>query len=88
MQVVYKRTKTKIDFYCYDYSKFAQSTDGSRTIKDKILLLSRLDHPSHNDKSRKVFSLPVIDVGLSVLLPEDRANEYETYSDIQGVTES
>ena len=36
-----------------------------------------LNHPSYNDRYRKVFSLPPKEVGLSILLPEDRAKEYE-----------
>ena len=36
-----------------------------------------LNHPSYNDKYRKVFSLPFKADDVSILLPEDRANEYE-----------
>ena len=36
-----------------------------------------LNHPSYNDRYRKVFSLPVKEDGLSILLREDRADEYE-----------
>ena len=36
-----------------------------------------LNHPSYNDRYRKFFSLPLKEGGLSILLPEDRANEYE-----------
>ena len=47
-------------------------------IIDKTLLPLMLNHPSYNDRYRKVFSLPLKDGCLiSILLPEDRANEYE-----------
>ena len=36
-----------------------------------------LIHPSYNDRYRKVFRLPVKEGELIILLPEDRANEYE-----------
>ena len=36
-----------------------------------------LNHPSYSDRYRKVFSLPLKEGGLNILLPEDRANEYE-----------
>ena len=36
-----------------------------------------LNHPSYTDRYRKVFSLPLKKGGLSILPPEDRANEYE-----------
>ena len=35
------------------------------------------NHPSYSDRYRKVFSLPLKEGGLSLLLPGDRANEYE-----------
>ena len=41
-------------------------------IIDKFLIPSMLNHPSYNDGHRKVFSLPVKEGGLSILLPEDR----------------
>ena len=46
-------------------------------IIDNNLIPSMLNHPSYNDRNRKVFSLPLKEVGLSILLPEDRANQYE-----------
>ena len=51
-------------------------------IKDKIFILSMLKHPSYNDKSRKVFSFQVKDGGLSIILPDDRANEEKTSNGI------
>ena len=36
-----------------------------------------LNHPSYKDRYWKAISLPVEKGGLSILLPEDRANEYE-----------
>ena len=36
-----------------------------------------LNHPSYNDRYRKVFSLPLKEGELSIVLPEDSANEYE-----------
>ena len=44
---------------------------------DKNPIHSMLNHPSYNDRHRKVFSLPLKEGGLRILLPEDRANEYE-----------
>ena len=46
-------------------------------IIDKNLIPSMLNHPSYNDRYRKVFSLPLKEGGVSILLHEDRANEYE-----------
>ena len=46
-------------------------------IIDKNLIPSMLNHPSYSDRYRKVFSLPLKEGGLNILLPEDRANEYE-----------
>ena len=46
-------------------------------IIDKNLITSMLNHPSYNHKYRKVFSLPLKEGGLSILVSEDRANEYE-----------
>ena len=43
-------------------------------IIDKNLIPSMLNHPSYNDRYRKVFTLK--EGGLSILLTEDRANEY------------
>ena len=34
------------------------------------------NHPSYNDRYRKVFSLPLKGGGLSILIAEDRANEF------------
>ena len=36
-----------------------------------------LNHPSYNDRYRKVFSLPVKNGGVSIFLTEDRANKHE-----------
>ena len=36
-----------------------------------------LNDPSFNDSYRKVFSLPVKNGGLRILLPEDSSNKYE-----------
>ena len=41
------------------------------------LIPSLVSHPTYNEKYRKIFSLPVRKGGLSILLPEDRAHEYE-----------
>ena len=38
-----------------------------------------MSHPSYHDRYRNVFSLPVEDRGLSILLQKDRANDYERY---------
>ena len=46
-------------------------------IIDKNLIPSMLNHLSYSDRYRKVFSLPLKEGGLNILLPEDRANEYE-----------
>ena len=46
-------------------------------IIDKNLIPSMLNHLSYNDKYWNVFSLPLKEGRLSILLPEDRANEYE-----------
>ena len=40
---------------------------------------SILNHPSYNDKYRKVFPIPVKDGGLSILLHADKANKYEIF---------
>ena len=62
----------------------AKTTPNSETllreaekIIDKNLIPSMLNHPFYNDRYRKVFSLPLKEGGLSIFLPEDRANEYE-----------
>ena len=44
---------------------------------DKNLISSMLKQPSYNDKYQKVFSHLVRDGGLSILLPEDKVNEYQ-----------
>ena len=36
-----------------------------------------VNHPSYKDRNGKLFSVPVKKGGLSILLPEDRANDYE-----------
>ena len=41
------------------------------------LIPSLVSNPTYNEKYRKIFSLPVREGGLSILLPEDRAHEYE-----------
>ena len=41
------------------------------------LITSLVSHPTYNEKYRKIFSLPVREGGLSILLHEDKANEYE-----------
>ena len=46
-------------------------------IIDKNPMHSMLNHPPYNDRHRKVFSLPLKEGGLRILLPEDRANEFE-----------
>ena len=38
---------------------------------------SIVNHPTYNDKYRKIFSLFVREGGLSILLPEEMAHEYE-----------
>ena len=44
---------------------------------DKNLPPSMLNNPTYSDRYRKVFSLPLKERGLSILLFEDRAIEYE-----------
>ena len=55
----------------------AESQLREAEIIDKNLITSILNRPSYNDRYRKVFSLPLKEGGLSILLPEDRANKYE-----------
>ena len=46
-------------------------------IIDENLIPSILSYPSYNDRYQKNFSLPVEEGGLSILLREKRAKEYE-----------
>ena len=49
----------------------------AKKIIDENLTSLKLNHPSYNDRYRMVFSLPLKEGGISILLPEDRTNKYE-----------
>ena len=68
----------------HKFTFISRTTPNSEVLIDKTesiinddLIPSIVNHPTYNDKYRKIFSLPVREGGLSILLPEDRAHEYE-----------
>ena len=64
----------KLTFIARTTAKADSLLKEAEQIIDENLIPSMLNHHSYNDRYRKVFSLPLEEVGLSILLPEDRAN--------------
>ena len=69
--------KHKLTFIARTTQKADSLLREAAKIIDKNPIHSMLNHPSYNDRHRKVFSLPLKEGGIRILLPEDRANEYE-----------
>ena len=80
-QNVYKSFTNGLQHKLIFIARTTPNTDSllreAEKINDKNFIPSMLNHPSYNDRYRKVFSLPLKEGGLSILLPGDRANEYE-----------
>ena len=71
------RLQHKLNFIARTTPNSASLLREAKKIIDKKIILLMLKHASFYGKNRKVFSLPVNYVGLSILLPEDRANKFE-----------
>ena len=62
--------------------------EAEKLVYDNIIP-SILNHTSNNDRERKVFSFPVIEGGLGILLPEKQGKgKWKIYSDLWAVTEA
>ena len=81
LQTVYKSftngVQCKLNFIARTIPNSDSLLREADQINDKNLIPSMLNNPSYNDKYRNVFSLSDKEGELSILLPEDRAQEHE-----------
>ena len=65
----------KLAFIAWTTSNTDSVLREAKEIIDKIIIPAKPNHPSHNNNYRNVFSIPVKDGGLIILLREDQAKE-------------
>ena len=77
MQEVAHRTQLKLTFIARKTPFSREVLKSAEKFIAKELIPALVSNTAYNEKFRQIFSLPLREGGLSIMLPEDREQDYE-----------